>query len=170
MINAQTKAIPDQLTLRAAGPQDVPQILAFIRALAEYEKLAHEVVATEAVLHETLFGASPKAHVVLAELAGESVGFALYFYNFSTFLGKPGIYIEDLFVNPDCRGQGIGKALLRHLAAKVLAEGCGRLEWWVLDWNAPAIGFYEALGAQQMKEWTVCRVTGDALEKLAKVE
>jgi GNAT superfamily N-acetyltransferase len=155
------------LSLRFATVDDVPQILTFIRALAEYEKLAHEVVATEASLAHTLFGDRPYAEVVLAELDGESVGFALFFHNYSTFLGAPGLYLEDLFVNPSARGRGVGKALLSSLARLCKERRCGRLEWWVLDWNEPAIRFYESLGATPMDEWTVFRVTGDALDRLA---
>lgn len=155
------------LTIRPATRGDVPVILELIRGLAEYEKLAHECVATEAALTETLFGARPQAEVVLA-LAGEApAGFALFFHNYSTFLAKRGIYLEDLFVRPEFRGRGIGRRLLGHLAALAVSRGCGRLEWSVLDWNTDAIRFYESLGAKAMEEWTVFRVAGDALTKLA---
>jgi GNAT superfamily N-acetyltransferase len=156
--------------IRAATEADVPLILRFIRELAEYERLAHEVVATEEVLHETLFGARRYAEVVIVEEEGEPAGFALFFHNFSTFLGRPGIYLEDLYVRPEMRGRGIGRALLAHLAALAVERGCGRLEWWVLDWNESAIRFYRALSAQPMDDWTVFRVAGDALQRLAAEE
>ena len=151
---------------RSGTAEDVPLILRFIRALAEYEKLPHEVVATEDDLRRTLFGERSYAEVVFATLGGIEVGFALYFHNYSTFLGKPGLYLEDLFVLPEYRGHGLGKGLLRHLAALALERGCGRFEWWVLDWNAPAIEFYRRQGAVPMDEWTVFRVAGDALHAL----
>ncbi|HVZ66235.1 MAG TPA: GNAT family N-acetyltransferase [Lacunisphaera sp.] len=149
--------------LRAATPADVPLILRFIRELAAYEKLQHEVVATEAALHRTLFAPTPAAHVVLAETNGEPAGFALYFFNYSTFLAQPGLYLEDLFVRPEFRGAGIGKALLLHLAKIANARGCGRMEWAVLDWNEPAKGFYRKLGAVPLEDWRVMRLTGAAL-------
>ncbi len=155
------------LVVRPASPADASLILSFINKLADYEKLAHEVVATEDTLRQTLFSANPAAEVVFAELDGSPVGFALFFHNFSTFLAKPGLYLEDLFVIPDVRGKGIGKALLIYLAQVAKERGCGRFEWSVLDWNEPAIRFYESLGAAAMNEWTVNRVTGDALTKLA---
>lgn len=154
-------------TLRSATAADVPLILAFIRDLAEYEKLSHEVVATEESLHRTLFGSPPAAQVVIAEVDGQPAGFALYFFNYSTFLAKPGLYLEDLFVKPAFRGAGTGKALLLHLAKIANARGCGRMEWSVLDWNEPAIKFYESLGARRMKEWQICRLTGPALTQYA---
>jgi GNAT superfamily N-acetyltransferase len=157
----------EQLEIRTATAADVPLILEFIKGLAEYEKLAHEVVADEALLHEQLFGERPGAEVLIASLAGEPAGFALFFHNFSTFLGRRGLYLEDLFVKPDVRGHGVGRALLSHLARLAIARGCGRLEWAVLDWNEPAIKFYQSLGAKPMDEWTVYRVTGAALNKLA---
>lgn len=153
-------------TIRPATAGDVPAILRLIRALAEYEKLLHEAVATEEDLRRTLFGAKPAAEVLLAEQDGRAVGMALFFQNYSTFLGKPGIYLEDLFVEPACRGQGIGKALLQAVARLAVQRGCGRFEWSVLDWNQPAIDFYRSLGAQPMSDWTVFRVTGKALEQL----
>jgi GNAT superfamily N-acetyltransferase len=156
------------LTIRPATPVDTPLILTFIRELATYEKLAHEVVADEAAIAETLFGAKPAAEVVIAEVATEPVGFALFFTNYSTFLGRPGIYLEDLFVRPHARGHGAGRALLRHLAKLAVARNFGRLEWAVLDWNEPAIGFYENLGATPRSEWTTYRLTGDALRSLAR--
>lgn len=156
----------DDLLLRLATAGDTGLILRFIRDLAEYEKLAHEVVATRDDLERTLFGPRAYAEVILAEWRGEPAGFALFFHNFSTFLGKPGLYLEDLFVTPDLRGNGIGKALLGELGRLARARDCGRLEWWVLDWNESAIGFYRSLGAEAMNAWTVYRVTGDALERL----
>ena len=158
---------PSPITLRAARPNDVPVILRFIRGLAEYERLAHECVATEASLARTLFGDRPAAEVVLAFVNDEAAGFALFFHNYSTFLAQPGMYLEDLFVDPAFRGQRVGRALLTHLASLAEARGCGRFEWSVLDWNADAIAFYEKLGARGMSDWTVHRVTGDALVSLA---
>ena len=160
--------MPDpRLRLRAATEADVPTILRLIRGLAEYERLLHECQATEAQLRATLFGERPAAEVVIAEWEGAAAGFALFFHNYSTFLARRGIYLEDLFVSPEFRGRGIGRALLAHLARLAVERGCGRLEWAVLDWNAPAIGFYRSLGAAPMDEWTVMRVTGDGLRALA---
>jgi GNAT superfamily N-acetyltransferase len=159
--------MPVRMTLRAATLEDVPQILAFIRALADYERLLDEVVATEDGLRRALFGPRPYAEVVLAEEAGTPVGFALFFHTFSTFVGLPGIYLEDLFVVPEARGRGVGRALLTYLARLAGERGCGRVEWAVLDWNAPAIGFYQSLGALPNAEWTVYRLAGDALTALA---
>lgn len=154
-------------TLRPATAADSETLLRLIVALAEYEKLTHLVEATPAKLEAALFGARPQAEAVIAEVeGGQAVGFALYFHNFSTFLAKPGLYLEDLFVEPAWRGHGIGKALLRHLAALALERGCGRFEWSVLDWNQPSIDFYEAMGADVMPDWRICRVTGDALTRL----
>jgi GNAT superfamily N-acetyltransferase len=155
------------LRLRPATASDVPVIRELIEGLAEYEQLRHECIATDERLHATLFGARPYAEVVLAEWEGQVAGFALFFHNYSTFLARPGIYLEDLFVRPACRGHGIGKALLAHLAQLAVARDCGRLEWSVLDWNTDAIGFYTKLGARPQDEWTVYRVTGDALTQLA---
>jgi GNAT superfamily N-acetyltransferase len=155
------------VSIRSATPADLPLIAQFIRDLADYEKLAHEVRFDEAKLGEKLFGPRPYAEVVIGEIDGMPQGFALFFHNFSTFEGRPGIYLEDLFVRPEARGSGLGKALLTHLAALCTARDCARLEWSVLDWNAPAIGFYQSLGAKLMDEWTVMRVDGDALTKLA---
>jgi GNAT superfamily N-acetyltransferase len=160
--------VPDAIRLAAGREQDVPIILSLIAALADYEKLSHEVVATEADLRRWLFGERPAAEVVIAWTGDRAVGFALFFHNFSTFLGRPGLYLEDLFVIPDRRGQGIGRRLLAHLAALAVERGCGRLEWSVLDWNTPAIGFYRRLGAAVMDDWRICRVTGDALATLAR--
>ncbi len=159
--------------IRAATPDDIPVIAELIRGLAEYERLADQVVLDEGVLREHLFGVRPYAEVVLAEANHESddgavVGFALFFHNYSTFLGRPGIYLEDLFVQPEHRGGGHGKALLSHLARLAVERGCGRLEWSVLDWNEPSIAFYRSLGAVAMDEWTVYRLTGDALAELAR--
>jgi GNAT superfamily N-acetyltransferase len=155
------------LAIRSATPADLPLIAQFIRDLADYEKLAHEVRFDEATLGAKLFGPRPYAEVVIGELDGTPQGFALFFHNFSTFEGRPGIYLEDLFVRPAARGSGLGKALLAHLAELCVTRDCARLEWSVLDWNAPAIGFYQSLGAKLMDEWTVMRVDGDALTKLA---
>jgi len=154
------------MALRRAVRADVLEILRLIRALAQYEKLADEVVATEAALAESLFGATPAAEVLLAEEGGRAVGFALFFQNYSTFLARPGLYLEDLFVEPAFRGKGLGKALLKAVARIAVERGCGRLEWAVLDWNAPAIGFYRNLGAKPLDDWTVMRVTGEALQRL----
>ena len=154
--------------IRLATVDDVSTILLFIRGLAEYEKLAHEVVATEALLQETLFGDKPAAEVVLGELANEPVCFALFFTNYSTFLGRAGLYLEDLFVLPAMRGRGLGKVVLTYLAQLAVERDYGRFEWSVLDWNKPAINFYKAQGAVLMDGWTTCRVTGAALTQLAE--
>ena len=155
-------------TITPATAADVPTILHLIRSLAEYERLSHEVVATEDSLHAALFGDRPGAECLIARAHGEPVGFALWFHNFSTWKGRRGLYLEDLYVTPAARGQGIGRALLIHLAGIAVERGCARFEWSVLDWNAPAIAFYRSLGAVAMDEWTVNRVTGDALRALAK--
>jgi GNAT superfamily N-acetyltransferase len=155
------------LTIEPATPAEIPRLLDFIRELAEYEKLADRVVATEADLQRWMFGDRPVAEAVIARLDGEAVGFALFFPVFSTFLGRPGIYLEDLFVRESARGQGIGRALVTYLARLAVSRGWGRVEWSVLDWNAPAIGFYRRLGAQVLDDWRVCRLTGDALQRLA---
>lgn len=154
--------------IRPAIIDDIPLILAFIRALAEYERLTHEVVATEETLRQNLFGPRRTAEVILGYCGDEPAGFAVYFHNFSTFLGRPGIYLEDLFVKPHLRGRGLGKALLVHLARVARERGCGRLEWSVLDWNEPSIRFYKNLGAVPMNEWTIFRVTGETLRRLAE--
>jgi GNAT superfamily N-acetyltransferase len=156
------------VTIRPAVPAESGLVLAFVRELAAYERLAHEVDATEEALAAALFGPNPRVFADLALWNGEPAGFALWFYNFSTFRGRHGIYLEDLFVRPAFRGHGIGRALLRHLARRCRAEGLARLEWWVLDWNEPALRFYRSLGAVPMGEWTVQRVTGAALERLAE--
>jgi GNAT superfamily N-acetyltransferase len=160
-------AAREAVTIGPAIPGDVPLVLAFIRELAEYERLAHEVVATEADLHDALFGERPAAGVLIARVDGEPAGFALFFTTFSTFVGRPGIWLEDLFVRPAFRGRGIGRRLLVELARRVVARRGGRLEWNVLDWNAPAIRLYESLGARPMDEWTTYRLDGAALETLA---
>jgi GNAT superfamily N-acetyltransferase len=156
-----------EVSVRAATAADVPLVLAFIRELAVYERLEHQVVATQADLTTALFGARPYAEVVFACLDGREVGFALFFHNFSTFLGKPGIYLEDLFVRPESRGRGIGKRLLAWLAALALERGCARLDWAVLDWNEPSIGFYKGLGPVALDDWMTMRLTGAALGRLA---
>jgi GNAT superfamily N-acetyltransferase len=155
------------LRIRAATPADVPLVLQFIRELAEYERLADAVVATEERLHAALFGDRPAAEVRIALLDDTPVGFALFFHSFSTFLARRGVYLEDLYVRPEARGRGVGRALLAELARIALERDCGRLEWSVLDWNAPAIAFYQALGAEPLSDWTVVRVRGPALEALA---
>ena len=153
--------------IRSATPADVPLILQLIRELAEYEKLAHEVRATEAQLHATLFGPQPAAEVVIAEHEGRAVGFAVFFATYSTWEAAPGLYLEDLFVRPEARGKGIGRELLEYLARLTVARGWARLEWRVLDWNEPSIAFYRKLGAEPLDDWTVFRVTGEALQNLA---
>jgi GNAT superfamily N-acetyltransferase len=149
-----------------ASERDVPLILRLITALGDYEKLAHQVVATEDALRRTLFGERPAAEVVIAYGGDEPIGFALWFHNYSTFLAKPGLYLEDLFVVPEWRGRGVGKGLLTHLARIAVERGCGRMEWSVLDWNEPAIGFYRRLGAEILEDWRICRLTGDTLAAL----
>jgi GNAT superfamily N-acetyltransferase len=158
---------PNSLSIRQARIEDCPLILRFIRELADYENLLHEVVADVPALEASLFGDKQHAEVVIAEHEGQPVGFALFFHNYSTFLARPGLYLEDLYIQPEMRGKGFGKTLLGYLAALALEQNCGRLEWWVLDWNQPAKDFYQSLGAEPMDDWTVNRVTGDALTKLA---
>jgi GNAT superfamily N-acetyltransferase len=157
----------ERLRIERATERDVPLILRLIKDLAEYERMSNEVIATEEGLRQTLFGARPAAEVVVGYAGDEPAGFALFFHNYSTFLGKPGLYLEDLFVVPKFRGRGYGRALLVHLASLAVERGCGRFEWSVLDWNEPAIGFYKKLGAEPLDTWTIFRVTGDALHKLA---
>jgi GNAT superfamily N-acetyltransferase len=157
------------IRIERATERDVSLILELIQGLAVYEKLAHEVTATEAGLRETLFGARPAADVIIAYAGDTPAGFALFFSNFSTFLGKPGLYLEDLFVRPEYRGQGLGLALMKRLAQIAVERGCGRFEWSVLDWNEPAIGFYESLGAKLMDGWSIVRVNGEALTALAGI-
>lgn len=164
------KNTAEELVIKKACKNDTPLILSFIRQLAEYEKMSDEVVATEELMEEVLFGSNPAAEVVLAYYGEEPAGFAIYFFNFSTFVGRPGLYLEDLFVKPELRGKGIGKALLIHLAKIALERKCGRFEWSVLDWNEPAINFYKSLGAKPMDEWTVFRVDGEKLKSLAEAK
>ncbi len=155
-------------SIRPAGPDDVPLILELIRGLADYERMLDQLEASETRLQQTLFpagGSPPAAHCVLAHVGGAPAGFGLYFFNYSTFLAKPGLYLEDLFVKPEFRRQGIGKALLLHLARLANERGCGRMEWSVLDWNQPAIDFYESLGARRLREWQICRLAGADLAR-----
>lgn len=160
---------PDDVRIEPATVRDVPVLLRMIKALAEYERMSDQVVATEEGLRESLFGERPVVEAAIASVGAEAVGFALWFQNYSTFLGRPGIYLEDLFVVPAWRGRGIGRALLTHLARVAVSRGCRRLEWSVLDWNEPTIAFYRSLGAQPMDQWTVYRLTGDALQRLARL-
>jgi len=160
------KAIED-LSIRFATETDVPLILEFIRELAEYERLSGEVVATPDLLREWLFE-KKKAETIIGEVDGRPVAFALFFHNFSTFLGRAGIYLEDLFVRPEARGKGVGRAMLKYVARLAVERGCGRLEWWCLDWNADSIAFYESFGAEAMSEWTVYRLAGKTLEGFSK--
>jgi GNAT superfamily N-acetyltransferase len=157
-----------ELQIQPATPGDLPQILSFIRGLAEYEKLAQQCVATEESLRKTLFGDRPYAEVLIARVVDLPVGFALFFHNYSTFLAKPGIYLEDVFVLPEHRGAGVGKALLKRVAQIAKERDCGRLEWSVLDWNEPAIEFYKRMGATVMPDWRICRMTGEQLVKFAE--
>ncbi|MFC4905938.1 GNAT family N-acetyltransferase [Actinomadura gamaensis] len=154
--------------IRPTRPEDVPSILRLVRDLAEYERAAHEVEATEEDLRRSLFGPEPKVFAHVAERGGEVAGFALWFLSYSTWLGRHGIYLEDLYVDPEARGHGLGRALLAELARIADERGYGRVEWSVLDWNAPAIGFYKSLGARPQDEWTVYRLTGDAIPELAR--
>jgi GNAT superfamily N-acetyltransferase len=151
-----------------ATESDLPQILAFIRGLAEYEKLAHQCIATEQLLRKSLFGPRPYAEVIMARLDDVPVGFALFFHNYSTFLARPGIYLEDIFVLPEHRGRGVGKALLKRIAQIARERDCGRLEWSVLDWNEPSIQFYKKIGATVMSDWRICRMTRDQIEKFSQ--
>lgn len=155
------------VTIRSAVSADVPQILSFIRALGEYERLSSQVIATEEALRATLFGAQPYAEVLIAECEGQPAGFALFFHSYSTFLAQPGIYLEDLFVDPAFRQRGVGTGLLRFLAELTLARGCGRLEWSALEWNRLAIDFYLGLGAVEMSAWRIYRLTGQPLTRMA---
>ncbi|MEM5435317.1 GNAT family N-acetyltransferase [Paraburkholderia diazotrophica] len=154
-------------TIRAAMPADVGAMLALMRELAEFEKLTHLFIATEEGVHDALFGARPSAEALVAERAGKIIGYALFFHNYSTFLGRRGLYLEDLYVQPAERGTGLGSKMLRHLAALAVERQCGRFEWSVLDWNQPAIDFYQKMGATVLPDWRIVRVTGDALEQLA---
>ena len=160
-------SVKPEFRTERATERDVPLILRMIHALAEYEKLSHEVTATEVSLRDTLFGARPAADVIIGYTGQTPVGFALFFPNYSTFLGKPGLYLEDLFVLPEWRNHGFGLGLMQHLAKIAVERGCSRFEWSVLDWNEPAIGFYKSLGANLMDGWSIVRVTGDALKALA---
>jgi len=160
-------AMTDSVRIRPAAAGDAGLILSLIRELADYEHMLKDVTATEADIRATLFAAKPSAECVIAEQGGKPAGFALFFHNYSTFLGRPGLYLEDLYVKPELRGRGIGKQLLSHLARLALERGCARFEWAVLDWNEPAIRFYKGLGAQMMEAWRINRLTGKALEKLA---
>lgn len=162
-----TNFINNDFVIQKANKEDVPLILSFIRELAGYEQLLHEVVATEQILLESLFGDNPRAEVLIGFSNGLPSSFVLYFYNYSTFLGRPGVYIEDLYVRPEFRGLGIGKKLLAYLAKICIDNNCPRLQWWVLDWNEDAIGFYKRIGAKPMDEWTVYRVSGQELNQLA---
>lgn len=159
--------INSDVSIRIAGEEDTEIILNFIKELADYEKLSHEVTADVALLKKNLFGDKKIAEILIAEYKNKPAGFALFFHNFSTFLGKPGIYLEDLFVKPELRGNGIGKILLTYLGKLAVERDCGRIEWAVLDWNEPAINFYKKLGASPMNEWTVFRITGDGIKNLA---
>ncbi|QQE65013.1 GNAT family N-acetyltransferase [Leptolyngbya sp. BL0902] len=156
------------ITIRPATPADVPTLVALIQSLAEYEKLSHEVTGRPEDLARHLFGERPYAEAVLAELEGSTAGMALYFYNFSTFLMQPGLYLEDVFVLPNYRRRGVGQALLKYLGQVALEKGCGRFEWSVLDWNTPAIEFYQRLGAEIKPEWQLCRLTGEALQRFGR--
>ncbi|SIT38199.1 GCN5-like N-acetyltransferase [Paraburkholderia piptadeniae] len=154
-------------TIRAATPADVGAMLALMRELAEFEKLTHLFIATEEGVHDALFGTRPSAEALVAERAGRIIGYALFFHNYSTFLGRRGLYLEDLYVQPAERGTGLGSKMLRHLAALAVERQCGRFEWSVLDWNQPAIDFYQKMGATVLPDWRIVRVTGDALDQLA---
>lgn len=162
------ESIMSRAHLRPARPDDIPLILELIQELADYERLPHEVKADAGRMHDHLFGARPYAEVLIGEADGEPAGFALFFHNYSTWLSQPGIYLEDLYVRPSARGLGLGKALLTELARLAVERGCGRLEWSVLDWNEPAIGFYRSLGARPMDDWTVYRLSGEALTQLGQ--
>ncbi|HUX10641.1 MAG TPA: GNAT family N-acetyltransferase [Terriglobia bacterium] len=157
------------LCIRPAEAKDIPLILQLIRELAEYEKAPEQAVATDADIRRDGFSSDPKFRVIIAEWGGETAGFALFFYNYSTWLGRPGLYLEDLFVRPELRGKGIGKALLTHLAKTAVEEGCGRFEWQVLNWNTPALEFYRSLGAHILEEWSTMRISGEPLRQLASL-
>ncbi|WP_407646678.1 GNAT family N-acetyltransferase [Gloeocapsopsis crepidinum] len=162
--------ISPELTLRPATPDDVSVLFHLIQALAEYEKLTHAVTGSAEALEEHLFSAQPYVEAIIAEVQGKAAGFALFFHNYSTFLTQPGIYLEDLFVLPEYRRKGIGKALIKYLAQLAVERGCGRLEWSVLDWNEPAIAFYNRMGASILPDWRICRVSGDAIASIANTE
>jgi GNAT superfamily N-acetyltransferase len=159
--------IPGDLQIRAAAPADVPVILDLVKELAAFERLAHEVTATPELMQAALFGAPPRAFALVCEVAGKPVGMAVCYYNFSTFVGRAGIYVEDIYVRPEFRGRGIGRAVFRHIAQRAVAEKCGRMEWSVLDWNEPALRFYENLGATVMSEWRLERLAGAGIARLA---
>ena len=163
--------MPDKLSesfeIRDAVPADVPVILSLVKELAEFERLSDEVKATPELFHAALFGASPRAFALVCEVAGKPVGTAVCYYNFSTFVGRAGIYVEDIYIQPEFRGRGIGRAVFRHIAQRAVAEKCGRMEWAVLDWNEPALKFYENIGATVMSEWRLERLAGAAIAKLA---
>jgi GNAT superfamily N-acetyltransferase len=163
-------ALPAHFKIRRATPEDAPTLLALVHALAEYENLSHEVVATPEMFREQLFGPNPRAEALVACESGNPIGLAIFFHNFSTFLGKPGLYVEDIFVLPEARGRGYGRALMVALAQLAVQRGCGRFEWTVLDWNKPAIDFYRSLGAEAKSEWIIQRVSGNALQELARRE
>jgi GNAT superfamily N-acetyltransferase len=165
---SQATPVSASVRLDPATPQDVPELLALIRELAEYEKLLPEVVATEALVHDALFGPRPTAEAVMARCDGAVAGFALFFHNYSTFLGRPGLYLEDLYVRPEYRGEGVGSVLLREMGRIALERNCGRMEWAVLDWNRRAIEFYHAMGARPVDGWTIYRMTGAAIRTLAE--
>ena len=166
-MNLSDQSLNEQFKIRPAKESDVKIILQFIKGLGEYEKLSHEVVATEEKLRKTLFK-QKMAEVIIGEYGGEPVGFALFFHNYSTFLGQAGIYLEDLFIIPEMRGKGFGKTMLKHLAKLAVERECGRLEWACLDWNEPSICFYKGLGAKALDDWTVYRVAGETLQEMAK--
>ena len=167
-MTSQMQAHKSELLIRHATIDDCELILSFIRELADYEKLLHEVVADVSALQKTLFGDKPYAEVVIADYQGQAVGFALFFHNYSTFLGRPGLYLEDLYIRPTMRGRGFGKSLLAHVASVAVSRNCGRLEWSVLDWNQPAKDSYQSLGAVPMDDWTVNRISGQTLTDLAR--
>jgi len=167
MENSKLETENNHFTIRFACKEDTPLILQFIKELADYEKMLDKVIATEESLHEWIFE-KRKAEVIIGEYDGTPIGFALFFHNFSTFLGRSGIYLEDLYIKPSMRGKGYGKLMLKQLAKFTVERGCGRLEWWCLDWNHPSISFYLSLGAEPMKDWTVYRISGDTLDSLAK--
>lgn len=156
----------DKLVLKQASPEDVPLILSFIKEIADYEKLSHEVVATEETLHKSLFGKNANTEVIIAYYENKPAGYAVFFHNFSTFIGKNGLYLEDIYVKPELRGEGIGGKIFNHLVKLAVERNCGRMEWSVLNWNTPAINFYKKLGAEPMEEWTVYRLTEEKLKAL----